>query len=547
MSDDFSPRDFFSRFYDISLAILRLANKGIPREEFKHKVAETIIQFSRTDVIEVIILDPLSIFFWRTEYGAKGEIRFERCREEREIENFYKNLIVGKSEIPPTCFTQHGSFWTGGKECIPPILKGRSGYKDFSSFLMIPFEIEGKKQGLLALKSRKEHFFKKYELEFYELLAQTLGVAVSDRRAQFSLRERIKELTCLYELSKILHQDDTGLDSILNQIVNIVPPAFQYPDAVLSRIKIDDKEYVSGSDIGTDKRLRSPISFDSRERGYIEVLYKDEVYDFEDAPFLKEEQSLLDTIAKQIGIIIEDKKSEEEKRLLQNQLLHADRLATIGELAAGVAHELNEPLANILGFAQLIKDNSRLPDESGKDMEKIIKASIHAREIVKKLLYFSRQMPSSLEKTNINKIISDSIYFLEARCKKEGILLDLNLRENLPDIAVDPAQINQAVVNLVVNSIQAVREGGEIRINTGIEDNMVFFTIEDNGIGMSEEIQKQIFIPFFTTKEIGQGTGLGLAVVHGIVQANKGEIEVFSTPGDGTKFILRFPPAKEGA
>ena len=233
-------------------------------------------------------------------------------------------------------------------------------------------------------------------------------------------------------------------------------------------------------------------------------------------------------------------KNEEERTELQEQLRHADRLATIGQLAAGVAHELNEPLGNILGFAQLAKKNPEITEQIEDDVEKIEKASLHAREIVKKLLLFARQVPSQKKKVNINEIIENSIFFYEHRCQKEGISLERILSPDLPEIEGDPSQLSQAFVNMIVNSIQAMPDGGKLSIQTSYNEEYVYLFIEDNGIGMNEEVKNKIFLPFFTTKDISEGTGLGLPVVHGIVISHNGQINVFSEEGKGTIFEIKF-------
>jgi signal transduction histidine kinase len=246
-------------------------------------------------------------------------------------------------------------------------------------------------------------------------------------------------------------------------------------------------------------------------------------------------------MARELSLIIDRKHSQVEERKLHAQLRHADRLATIGQLASGVAHELNEPLANILGFAQLAGKCPDLPEQAGQDIEKIVKASLHAREIVRKLLLFSRQMPTRKEKTNINDLIKEGLYFLQSRCIKEGIELNYLLPEHPPEITVDPSQLKQVIVNLVVNAIQAMPEGGKLDIRTRTRGDHISIFVEDTGVGMSKEILKQIFLPFFTTKDVGEGTGLGLSVVHGIVTSHGGTIKVDSTVGLGTTFEIILP------
>ena len=240
-------------------------------------------------------------------------------------------------------------------------------------------------------------------------------------------------------------------------------------------------------------------------------------------------------------MIVEKREAEEDKSNLQEQIRHADRLATIGQLAAGVAHELNEPLGNILGFAQLAKKNPGIPSQSATDIDKIISASLHSREIIKKLMLFSRQMPPKNEQVNVNKLVEEGLYFCDARCAKAGINLIRNLDPQIPKIEGDPGQLNQVLVNLVVNSIQAMPHGGELFISTDFDKDFVYLRIKDTGTGIKEEIQSKVFIPFFTTKDIDEGTGLGLAVVHGIVLSHKGSINFESEENEGTRFELKFP------
>jgi signal transduction histidine kinase len=202
---------------------------------------------------------------------------------------------------------------------------------------------------------------------------------------------------------------------------------------------------------------------------------------------------------------------------------------------------LNEPLGNILGFAQLAKKVPELPVQVEKDLKNIETASLHAREIIKKLMTFARQFPPKRAPVNLNNIVTDSIYFFEARCVKAAIRLVCRLVPDLPRITVDPGQINQVLVNLVVNAIQAMPAGGTLTVQTRLTETEVCLIVEDTGAGISEDITNQIFLPFFTTKDINEGTGLGLAVVHGIVTSHGGRIVVESEIGEGTRFLIYLP------
>jgi len=366
-----------------------------------------------------------------------------------------------------------------------------------------------------------------------------------DRNTQIALQERLKELICLYGIAKIAAKPDVSLDEVLYEIVKLLPSAWQYPEITAARIILDNHIYVTPNFQQGHHEQTADIIMDRKKQGVVQIVYLDEKPTLDEGPFLKEERHLLNTIATELGIIVDRKKTEEDKTKLQEQLRHADRLTTIGQLAAGIAHELNEPLGNILGFAQLAKKNTGLPAQIKQDIEKILKASLHAREIIKKLLLFSRQMPPRKIKCNLNQIIEQGLHFLESRCTKNGIELKRSLASELPEITADPAQLTQVIVNIVVNATQAMPNGGRLMIKTVAHDDHVVLIIEDTGIGMSEEIMKQLFTPFFTTKEKNHGTGLGLPVVHGIITSHGGSIKVHSEVDKGTRFEIELPVTQQ--
>ncbi|MFC1734241.1 sensor histidine kinase [candidate division KSB1 bacterium] len=287
--------------------------------------------------------------------------------------------------------------------------------------------------------------------------------------------------------------------------------------------------------------MTANITVKGRKRGSVEVIYLKKMSTFDEGPFLQEERSLLNTVAQNISLIIEQKEAIEERLKLQMQLRHADRLATIGELAAGVAHELNEPLGNILGLAQLAIKYPEIPRQIEQDLNKIISVSLEAREIIKQLMLFARQKIPEKTKVTLNQIVNEGLTFFESRCRKEGISLVRLLSSNLPEIFVDRSQIHQVLVNLITNAIQAMPKGGKLTIQTDMGKNYVSLIVEDTGTGISDEVKKQMFIPFFTTKELGQGTGIGLSVVHGVITSHNGSIKVESKLGIGTRFEVQLP------
>jgi signal transduction histidine kinase len=551
-------RRMLADFCSLSIKILRLANRGVSRLEFLQEVLEMLLRFCGCDAVGLRIEDPGESVSWQGFLDPSGRFAVERYPEPEAMIRFYRELFEGHFDPLSPFFTRAGSFWTA--DAGQPV--SYTSWKDgqarlhsleapgHRSLLLTPFTVDGKTRGMLSLKSRRAGFFREREVEFYEGLSQTLGVAVADRRAQYALRERVKELTCLHGISQIIRQPSIPLEEVLRRSVELLPPAFQYPGLAAARILFDGLSIATArwpGEAGDRTALRAAIPVGGKQRGWIEVAYFAETPEVGENPFLPEEQHLLDGVAKQIGLLVESRQAEEDRRRMEEQLRHADRLATIGELASGVAHELNEPLGNILGFAQLARKCSGLPESAAQDLERIVQASLHAREVVKKLLIFSRQLPTRKSLISLNQVVGDGLYFLESRCHKEGIELERRLAPDLPDIVADPAQLNQVLVNLVVNSIQAMPRGGRLTVATGFDREEVSLAVEDTGVGMDERVRRQIFLPFFTTKEVGQGTGLGLSVVHGIVTAHGGIIDVWSRPGEGSRFTVRLPLLAAGA
>ncbi len=562
-----TDKKFYKDFCALSKNILRLANKGVPIVEFLIEFSEMLFGFSNCDEIEIIMHGNEQNYHWIKEKKKQTYhfklIPFEKSKNIKPFLNRTVGpkisriaLMVFQEKIDPSlsCFSKNGSFWIG--DTSKPLFlnsttskkqpKGLNIQGKYKTISIIRFLINDNNVGLLIMKSKTPYFFTARDIEFYEGVIQTLGVAIDDRQAQSALCERIKELTCLYGIAKILEESEMSLDIAFNKIVNIIPPSFQYPEITSARIILENKSFQTQVFKETSISIRSYIVEKNINIGRVEVFYKENKKSDEDIFFLQEEKDLIETIAKQVSVLIERRKRAEEKAKLQDQLRHADRLATIGQLAAGVAHELNEPLGNILGYAQLVKKDSDINTQVKDDIEVIIKASLHSREVIKKLMYFAKQLPPKNSKVDLNNIIKDGIYFLESRCDRAGINLKKELKPRLPKITADTSQLNQVLVNLIVNSIQAIQAGGEILIKTYSDMQNVYLIIKDNGIGMDEETLEKIFIPFFTTKDINEGTGLGLPVVHGIIKAHRGNIKVESKLGKGTVFTVTFPRKTTG-
>ncbi len=232
-----------------------------------------------------------------------------------------------------------------------------------------------------------------------------------------------------------------------------------------------------------------------------------------------------------------------ERVALENQLAQSDKLSSIGLLAAGVAHEINTPLAVISSYAQMLSKQLRGDARLGPVLDKITQQSFRAAEIANGLLNFSRTSTTEFRSTDLNQVIRDTLSLLEHQFKTAQIIVDLDLAEELPPINGNPGKLQQVFLNLLLNAKEAMPGGGRVRVAT-LANGHVEAIVADSGSGIAPEHLKRIYDPFFTTKNIPglkRGTGLGLAVSYGIIQEHAGKIHVESAIGAGTTFHLEFP------
>lgn len=538
-------------FRGLSDTILRCELHGRQRPDFLREATRILIDFSGCDALEVQLHEGSTFFRCEVRAGDEEYFRFESEAWQRRLaraaaftwptDRLCLRLFLREALHEVPSLTPNGSFWSGAPDAGFGKTPRASVLGEYQSLAVVPLDVGNDRIGLLLLKSRARDFFTPKVIELYEGVAQTLAIALAHRRSNALLRERVKELTCLYGIARIAARPDLSLPEILQDIADLLPPAWLYPDLASGRVTIDGEAYVTAGFSEGVQRQSAEITAQGRRRGSVEVTYSREMSERDEGPFLLEERNLIDTIARETALIIERRQAEEEKGRLQEQLIHADRLATIGQLAAGVAHELNEPLANILGFAQLALKCPGLPDQARRDLERIASGSLYAREVIRKLMLFARQMPSSKTRTSLNQIVEEGLGLIEARCVKAGIRLLRRLQSGLPEIYADHSQMIQVLVNLSVNAIHAMPEGGDLAVETLLGPDYVALIVRDTGIGMSREVMNRIFIPFFTTKDVNEGTGLGLSVAHGIVTAHGGSISVNSEPGRGSRFEVRLP------
>lgn len=233
---------------------------------------------------------------------------------------------------------------------------------------------------------------------------------------------------------------------------------------------------------------------------------------------------------------------EEELKGTQVQLLQAEKMSSLGKLAAGVAHQINNPLGGILLFARLLLEEYELPEEAQKDVKRILRDAARCRDTVRELLEFTRQTQREMSPLDINRAIQRTLYLLESQTIFHNIEIRSELDPALPPVTSDGQQMNHMFMNIILNAADAMGNEGVLTVRSGVvESGRVFAEVSDTGTGIPDELLERIFEPFFTTKEAGEGTGLGLSLAYGILENHGGTITAFNNEGSGATFRVEIP------
>ncbi|HEY4484858.1 MAG TPA: ATP-binding protein [Nitrospiria bacterium] len=275
-------------------------------------------------------------------------------------------------------------------------------------------------------------------------------------------------------------------------------------------------------------------------------------------PFTQRDANLLTIFASQIGIALENSRTYaslqnrlEDLKNTQNQLIQSEKMAAIGQMVSGVAHELNNPLTSILGFSEILRDQPGLDPDVRTDITRIHEEAERSRRIIQNLVHFGRPDQHVRIRVDINEILNRTLSLSEYRLHGSNIHLVRDMDPRLPPCMANLHELEQMFLSILSNAEQAILGGGregEIVVTTRTSSSGdIEIVIRDNGPGILPEHLSRIFDPFFTTKEVGRGTGLGLSIAFGIVKAHQGTIRVESTDGQGAEFIVTLPAAAEDA
>ena len=352
------------------------------------------------------------------------------------------------------------------------------------------------------------------------------------------LQERVKELSCLYEVSSAIRKHTGSISETLEEICNITKQAWLYPQDAVVHLELGNHRIVTSGIPSQFIQQKSDIILFEEVKGFLKVYY--DTQKIKKARFLKEEQKLLNKIAIEISEFFERREIIKKEEVLKRSAERNDRLSILGEITAGIAHELNTPLGNILGFAELIKSSSK-EFQTQRDIEKILKAGIHSREVVKKLMFFACEMPQHKEFILIKPVVDQALKLLEPNFRKGKIDYNFQIDNPRLEAQLDSIQFTQVLFNLLINAIYIAPENSKILIEISNDLENFILEIKDQGPGIPSNLKAKVFEPFFSTKPVGEGSGLGLSVVHGIIKSHRGEIITYDNEPQGTVFQIKIP------
>ncbi|HSA99552.1 MAG TPA: GAF domain-containing protein [Anaerolineales bacterium] len=481
-------------------------------------------------------------------------------------------------------------------------------YEKVSSGLYIPLRFRSQTIGILCIESLRGGAFDLYDESLITVIASHLAsladytrlreeaegrarnlglihevvqqvIGLTDARAVAEITSDLLARYFAYELCSVFIADEngdltiSGFGGTSQNVVKRAMKSFEYPvSGGITGIVFETGESMVINDVLHDSRYRSVKGWQAGSEMCLAIRDGEKILGIVDVQsssqnafthndFIALEslagilasvitsadqyQRLQITISQLRSTQVELRARMEAQRSAENRLVQAAKLAAVGEMAAGIAHELNNPLTSVTGFAELALDAIPKDSQTRKDLEIVMREAVRARDVVRRLLDFARQSESTRARASLNDVIEDVVALSRHLIHTSGVELTLELEKDLPWVLADSNQMKQVLLNLVHNALQAMPTGGELIICTRSSSragrDWIMVSVRDTGVGIPHQELSRIFEPFYTTKGDQGGTGLGLSVTYGIVTDHGGQIEVESQPGVGSKFSVWLP------
>jgi CheY-like chemotaxis protein len=375
------------------------------------------------------------------------------------------------------------------------------------------------------------------------------------RHCRKALEERVKELNCFYGISRVLEKPDISLDEIMQGVVDLIPPSWQYPEITCSRIRIANKEFKTENFRGSNCKQSSEIFVNGRQVGSLEVCYLDDKPEIDEGPFLKEERKLINAITGRLGHITERMWTRENQEKLEAQLEQARKMEAIATLTGGIAHDYNNLMTIIMGNLSLAMEEAEPGSLLADFLNESSKASRKVRDLTHELMALSRGGAPVKVVGSLKELLQNASDVIPAG---GGISLEESISQDLWLFPHDPLQMGSVFRNVMTNAVEAMPGGGTLFIKArnlclahgGGDPNLplkpgdyVSISIQDEGKGIPKEHLDKAFDPYFSTKAMGvqKGMGLGLATAYAIVKNHGGHIAIDASPDAGTTVNIYLP------
>lgn len=447
------------------------------------------------------------------------------------------------------CIIEKKSFSSNGPFKIP------DGHISIVRALATPIIYQGESIGNLMVGDKSTDYFGK-DKELLETIADHIApilharllnerhekkrkqVEEALRKQTHNLDERVKELNCLYGISKLIEAPDISFEEVLQGVVNLIPPSWQYPEITCARMIIEDQVFVTDNFKETIWKQTANITLYEKQIGLLEVFYLEEKPEIDEGPFSKEERGLIDAIAERLARIIERRRTEEALKDAQEELMLNDKLAAIGKLSGNIAHEIRNPLGVIGSSVYYLKRNLKGKNKKlGEHLERIESQVTKAAAIIESMLNLTRIRASEPHRVDLKAIISEVI-------SAPKIPNTINKIQHFPPedvfVKANPEQLTMSFNNIVTNAIDAMDRVGTLTVTVQrASGDRAELSFADTGPGIDPKNLDKVFHPLFSTKN--KGIGFGLSIVKTVIEDHDGTIELVSELEKGTTIIIRLP------
>jgi len=364
-----------------------------------------------------------------------------------------------------------------------------------------------------------------------------------------ALDERARELNCLYGISTIVDNVDLSLEEILQRAVDLIPLSLHHPDIACSRITMEEKEFRTKNFKKTAWKQAFDIIVHGKLTGTLEICYLEERLENNGGSFIKEEKELIYVVAKRLGKIIERKQAEEALKKLENIVRAQDKMTSLGRVAAGIAHEIRNPLSGINIYLKTL-EKFYTDHESHKKVSTILSqlqsASNKIESVIKRVMDFSKPSKPKFTLIDINQPVKEAFNLSSVTLRKSGVHISTDLSANITKCNADSQMIEQVILNLISNASEAMKNIDKdkmIHISSSLEDSTACIRVSDSGPGVPKDIVNNILDPFYTTKS--DSSGIGLSICHRIITDHGGSIDISTADLGGAEFSIMIPTNKQ--